>query len=71
MSEVDNYKVNVTMVLDTYGHSDSQFPDKNCTIEFDATDVHMSVVLDQFKDFLILMGYVIDPYKRLELVDDE
>jgi len=67
----DNYKVNIRMTLDTYGHSDSDFPDKNCSIEFDATDAHMSVVLSQFKDFLTLMGYVIDPHKRLELVDGE
>ena len=68
--EEDNYYVNVKLVLETGGHSDSQFPDKTCTIEFDATDVHMDVVLDQFKDFLSLMGYVVDN-RRLEAVVDE
>lgn len=68
--EEDNYYVNVKLILETGGMNDSEFPDKKCSIEFDATDVHMDVVLDQFRDFLILMGYVVDN-KRLVAVDEQ
>ena len=66
----DNYRVDVALNLSSYGHHDEKFPDKNCSINFNATDIHMDVVLDQFRDFLILMGYVIDG-RRLVLVDDD
>lgn len=65
--EEDNYIVDVTLSLRTVGHGDPEFPDKRATINFNATDVHVDVVLQQFEDFLVLMGYYMDK-KKLALV---
>jgi hypothetical protein len=66
----DNFKVKVTLKVESSGHHDSNFPDKVGILEFDATDVHYEVVLDQFKTFLTMMDYVIDPFDKLALVKD-
>jgi hypothetical protein len=68
--EEDTFKVKVTLKVESTGHHDSSFPDKVSTLEFDATDVHYEVVLDQFKTFLTMMDYVIDPFEKLALVKD-
>ena len=66
----NEYNVKVTLKVESSGHHDEMFPDRTSTIEFDATDLTMDTVLDQFKDFLVVMGYVITPYDSLKLVKD-
>ena len=69
MSYLDEYKVEVSLSFSSVGHHDIQFPDKNWNMSFDATDVNLDVMLEQFKAMLVAMDYVVDG-KRLELVDD-
>ena len=68
--DYDTYKVKVTLKVESSGHHDPLFPDRTGTIEFDATDVHMNVVLEQFRDFLTMIGYVIEPSDSLKLVKE-
>lgn len=63
----DNYIVSASLSFTSTGHDDPQFPDVNWSLSFDATDVHMDVVLEQFQHMLNAMGYVTDG-RRLELV---
>jgi hypothetical protein len=71
MEEFDQYKVKVILKVKSSGHHDPLFPDRESSIEFDATDVHMNVILEQFRDFLTLIGYVIDPSDSLKLVKED
>lgn len=64
------YQVKVTLKVESSGHHDELFPDTTGTIEFDATDVHVNVVLEKFRDFLTVIGYVIDPSDSLKLVKE-
>ena len=64
----DNYKVKVTLKVESTGHHDDKFPDHTGVIEFDATDVHYEVVLEQFKKFLTMMDYVIGIDDEIKLV---
>jgi len=66
----DDYKVTVYMESTTEGSKDEQFPDNTVTIEFNATDTHMDVVLSKFQDLLNAMGYVTEG-SHLELVSDD
>ena len=68
--DYDTYKVKVILKVKSSGHHDPMFPDRESSIEFDATDVHMNVVLEQFRDFLTMIGYVIDPSDSLKLVNE-
>lgn len=69
MSDNDEYKVHVLLNFTSRGHHDNQFPDVNWSLDFDATDVNIDVMLEQFKKMLIAMDYVVDG-KRLVLVED-
>jgi hypothetical protein len=64
------YQVKVTLKVESSGHHDELFPDTTGTIEFDATDVHVNAVLEKFRDFLTVIGYVIDPSDSLKLVKE-
>ena len=66
----NEYNVKVTLKVESSRHHDELFPDRTSTIEFDATDLTIDSLLYQFKDFLIMMGYVIDPFDSLKLVKD-
>ena len=67
---MEDYSVTVYMEATTEGSMDEQFPDNTVTIEFDATDVHIDVMLRKFQDLLNVMGYVTDG-RHLELVRDD
>ena len=64
------YLVKVTLKVESTGHHDEMYPDTTGIIEFDATDVHVDTVLEKFRDFLTIMGYVIDPSDSLKLVKE-
>ena len=64
------YLVKVTLKVESTGHHDEMYPDTTGTIEFDATDVHVNTVLEKFRDFLTIMGYVIDPSDSLKLIKE-
>jgi hypothetical protein len=64
------YQVKVTLKVESSGHHDELFPDTTGPIEFDATDVHVNAVLEKFRDFLTVIGYVIDPSDSLKLVKE-
>lgn len=66
----NEYKVKVILKVKSSGHHDPLFPDRECSIEFDATDVHVNTVLEQFRDFLTMIGYVIEPSDSLKLVKE-
>lgn len=68
MYDFDEYKVDVSLSFTTRGHHDWKFPDKEWNLSFDATDVNLDVVLEQFTLMLSAMDYVVDG-KHLELVD--
>lgn len=68
--DYDTYKVKVTLKVESTGHHDELFPDTIGTIEFDATDAHISAVLEKFTNFLTIMGYVIDPEDSLKIVKE-
>ena len=68
MEQFDQYKVKVILKVKSSGHHDAMFPDRECSMEFDATDATIEVMLDQFKDFLSLIGYVIRPDDEIKLV---
>jgi hypothetical protein len=64
------YLVKVTLKVESTGHHDEMYPDTTGIIEFDATDVHVDTVLEKFRDFLTIMGYIIDPSDSLKLVKE-
>ena len=66
----DQYNVNVVMTVESSGHHDPMFPDTTRSIEFNATDLNVEAVLEQFRDFLTMMGYVIAPEDSLKLVKE-
>jgi hypothetical protein len=67
--EFDQYKVKVILKCISTGHHDKdQFPDRECYMDFDATDANIQTMLDQYKDFLSFVGYVIRPDDEIKLV---
>lgn len=66
----DDYYVKVKMEVVSTGHNDDMFPDTIRVIEFEATDLGLPAVLDQFRDFAIMMGYVFDINEKLGVVRD-
>ena len=66
----DDYNVSVKMEVVSTGHHDTMFPDTSRVIEFDATDLPIEAVLDQFRDFAIMMGYVFDIREKIGVVRD-
>ena len=49
MEKYDNYKVGVNLFFSSSGHHSDEFPDMDWSVGFDATDVNLDVMLEQFK----------------------
>lgn len=66
----DEFCVTVKMEVVSTGHGDPMFPDTSRVIEFDATDLPIEAVMDQFRDFAIMMGYVFDIREKIGVIRD-
>ena len=49
--------VKVTFIAETVGSTLSEYPDNKITIEFDASDAHITVMHNKYRDLLRAMGY--------------
>lgn len=66
----DDYKVEATLSFSSTGHPDTNFPDTEWNLSFDATDANLDTIMEKFRHMLVAMEYVIDG-RRLQLVRDE